>query len=67
MTETNNTLSVLGTPPFGEDHSSAKLTEADLVEIFRLWDNGVAQKRIAECVGCSPSYINSILNSRSRV
>ena len=66
MTESKYT-SVLGTPPFGEDHPSAKLTEADCIEIFRLWDNGVAQKRIAECVGCSPSHVSNILNARSRV
>ena len=58
---------VLGTLPFGEDHPYAKLTEANMVEIFRLWDNGVAQTRIAECVGCSPSHVSNILNSRSRV
>lgn len=49
----------------GSGHYKSKLTEDDVIEIYKLWMSGQAQHRIASQFDVSRSNIRHIINRRS--
>lgn len=49
-----------GTHPEGEDHGSAKLTAAEVLEIRRLAEAGTVHRAIAETYGITISHVRAI-------
>lgn len=55
-----------GTTSRGEKNASAKLTDAEVVEIRRLLSRGLTQRKIAKRFGVSQSQIYRIANKKNR-
>ncbi len=53
-----------GNAPCGERNAKAKLKEADIPAIFRLFDAGMCRKDIAEIYGVSAVLVGLILNRK---
>lgn len=51
----------------GEDHECAKLTDDEVVEIRKRYDQGTYQQDLAEEYGVSQAQISNIVNKKSRV
>jgi len=49
----------------GADHTNAKLTEQDVLDIRRMSAEGVSRKSLVELFGVSKSAIGSILTGRT--
>ena len=49
----------------GQDSNFSKLSEADIVNIFKMRTQGLTQKEISEVIGCSRSNILYILNKKT--
>ena len=49
----------------GQDSNFSKLSEADIVNIFKMRTQGLTQKEISEVIGCSRSNISYILNKKT--
>ena len=49
----------------GEKHGSAKLTDADVQEVWRLWIDGMTQKDIALVYDVSKSVIQRIITGKT--
>lgn len=55
-----------GKMAFGENHKSAKLTTAEVLEIRKLHQQGLTHKAIADIFNTSRHTISSIVNGRNR-
>ena len=51
----------------GEEHKCAKLTDKEVAEIRKRYDNGAYQNDLAEEYGVSQAQISNIVNGKSRV
>jgi hypothetical protein len=54
-----------GTSPVGERNPRSKLTEIDIREIRRLWENGTSQSEIAPQFGVSQVTISHIIRMKT--
>ena len=55
-----------GLNPKGEKHSSAKLKDLDIKEMFQLKKQGYSQRKIANKKGCSQQYVSMVFNKKRR-
>lgn len=55
-----------GTYRIGENHPSAKLSDADVRNIFRLHGEGVIHRKIADLYKVSRQLVDQIINGRNR-
>lgn len=49
---------------FGEDRPQAKLTENEVIEIYRLYDGGMIQREIGERYGITQTAVGLIVNGK---
>lgn len=61
-----NESAVAGGNGVGESNGQAKLTDADIAEIFRLHAEGMTQRPIAARVGCSQMHVSRVLRGENR-